>query len=254
LARASGQPPPQENSPKEEEEKLPFSSGDDNHRPVCAAEIEAQLLRIGREWVQEVAEARHPGTKAAAVRGRAKEYDELWAEVREALAMRGLWILAGLNEEVPLDLRTALFSIGLTQKRKGRANIAGGIAYAVRGYANQVKEERRLRALAEATPACTEVRALPAFALGDDAWGRACERFRGKISESAFRTWLGPTQLQAIDGEEVRVWTPNPYAAEWIAGKYTGPLQELLAEELGRAVKLTVAFSAEPLQPVTAGS
>lgn len=85
--------------------------------------------------------------------------------------------------------------------------------------------------------------------LPDDAWGRVRERFRAELPAQAFDTWLRPTWLDSDEGEEVRVATPNPFAAGWIHDKYGDRLTALLADELARPVRLAVRYSPQALEP-----
>lgn len=76
--------------------------------------------------------------------------------------------------------------------------------------------------------------------LPDDVWGQARERFRDRIAELAFDTWLRHTRLAEVLEDSVVVTTPNPFAVGWIQDKYGTELEQILSELLGRPVALSV--------------
>jgi hypothetical protein len=84
--------------------------------------------------------------------------------------------------------------------------------------------------------------AAPALSepLPDDTWGRVREQFRGRIPANSFDTWLRSTWLESETETEVCVCSANPFAVDWIRNHYGAALETILAEQLGRPVRLTV--------------
>jgi hypothetical protein len=246
LDRPSGQAEGTRNDLQEEEETtLSLLTGD----TPTFAQIDAALRRRAYAWAEDVAAARHPGSDARARQRQARAFDEFKTDALEALAHRDLWVISDTREEVPLNRWLDLFETGLTQRRAGRSgSVLKGVEFAVRGYAIQLREDRRIAAELRAAAAARvpEGRSPEpaAIALGDDVWGRACNRLMEKIGERAWRSWLGPTSLLELTTEMITVSTPNPFAGDWIADKYRGDLERLVAEEVGHTVALTVVFRA----------
>src|SRR5690606_3206565 len=85
---------------------------------------------------------------------------------------------------------------------------------------------------------------LVSLPLPDDVWGQARERFRSRITEQAFDTWLRSTWLAGVAGDSVVVATPNQFAVGWIQDKYGKELVQILSDLLGRPVTLSVQHGA----------
>jgi hypothetical protein len=111
--------------------------------------------------------------------------------------------------------------------RKRRASLAADAA-------------ARPSAVRAALPAESAEPSLPPVVLSDDAWGRALARLRPTEPDSVFRAFLAETELLAEDGETVVVRAPSDFHAEKIVRSWGARLETLLAEELGRAVRLQV--------------
>lgn len=72
----------------------------------------------------------------------------------------------------------------------------------------------------------------------DDLWGGAIRAIREEVGELQLRTWFSSTWLEGVGEEEVRVGTSNAFAVDWIRSRWGGRLEEVLAERLGRPVRL----------------
>jgi hypothetical protein len=230
---------------KEEEEDTSCSFAKNGHDE---ASVRTTLFRIGEAWAQEVASGRstQPGRRGA--ERKAEMFDALFADVRQALDTPGLWLMPALQELVPFERRPALWEAGLAERRRDAAkSVRAGVRFAVVGEQRRLQAERAkdaaLRQAAAGVVPEGRAAVLPAPALQDDAWGRACERYRPRLAKGAWRTWLAPTSMLFLteDGT-VTVATPNPFAGDWIAEHYGPDLESLIGEELGRKATLVIVY------------
>lgn len=90
-----------------------------------------------------------------------------------------------------------------------------------------------------ATPPSEEAKP-PALELPEDVWGRALAAVRAEIGEVQLRTWFASTWLDQISDEGVQVGTSNAFAADWIRSRWGPRLEEALAQQLERSIRLTV--------------
>src|SRR5687768_11843380 len=64
----------------------------------------------------------------------------------------------------------------------------------------------------------------------NDLWSAALKRISRKIGPKSYRDWFEPTELQAIQPDEVRVHVPNVLVKEWLDKNFRGVVEEVLAE------------------------
>ncbi|MGI8940616.1 MAG: chromosomal replication initiator protein DnaA [Actinomycetota bacterium] len=76
----------------------------------------------------------------------------------------------------------------------------------------------------------------------EELWGRASSLLRARLSEGTFSAWFGQARPLGIDGSTFVLGVPNPFAKEWIEGRYLAPLAESLASASG--IGLDVALLA----------
>ncbi|MGH2779022.1 MAG: chromosomal replication initiator protein DnaA [Actinomycetota bacterium] len=71
----------------------------------------------------------------------------------------------------------------------------------------------------------------------DDAeqlWDHASKLLRDRLSEGTFSAWFGRAKPLGIDGSTFVLGVPNPFAREWIEGRYLGQLTESVTNAGGR--------------------
>jgi len=81
-----------------------------------------------------------------------------------------------------------------------------------------------------------------------EAWEKAREWIREKLSEQVFETWFSPvTLVDIVDDERVVLRVPNNFFKEWLSNNYVELLQEAMLVETGKKLKVvfTVAEQSE---------
>lgn len=58
-------------------------------------------------------------------------------------------------------------------------------------------------------------------------------RIETKVSKPSFDTWLRNTQAEQLEGSQVIISVPNDFTRDWLEGKYTDLINELLFEVTG---------------------
>ncbi|SOD04159.1 chromosomal replication initiator protein [bacterium JGI 053] len=77
-----------------------------------------------------------------------------------------------------------------------------------------------------------------------EVWSRILKAAEAALPEQAFRTWLAPTQAVAISQDLLVVYTPNPFAVDWVEARYAELLATLGESLFGRRFTLSVQFQA----------
>src|SRR5690625_6244246 len=74
----------------------------------------------------------------------------------------------------------------------------------------------------------------------EELWIAALEEIEKKISKPSFDTWLKNTVAEKLDGDTLIVNVPNEFARDWLEGRYTNLITDILYELTG--AKLTAKF------------
>src|SRR5690625_7582453 len=74
----------------------------------------------------------------------------------------------------------------------------------------------------------------------EELWIAALEEIEKKISKPSFDTWLKNTVAEKLDGDTLIVNVPNEFARDWLEGRYTKLITEILYDLTG--AKLTAKF------------
>ncbi len=77
-----------------------------------------------------------------------------------------------------------------------------------------------------------------------EAWQQVLGKLEREVPRDQFRTWLKPTELLAIDGDEAVVATPNIFVREEVEAHYQALLETALHQVLDRRLGLVVVIEA----------
>src|SRR5690625_4899588 len=67
----------------------------------------------------------------------------------------------------------------------------------------------------------------------DELWQAALEKIESQISRPSFETWLKNTQAVALNDDILTINVLNEFAKDWLEGRYTKLIQEVLFEITG---------------------
>lgn len=67
----------------------------------------------------------------------------------------------------------------------------------------------------------------------DELWTATLEMIEEKISKPSFDTWLKNTKAESLDQDTLVVSAPNEFARDWLEGRYTQIINEILLEITG---------------------
>ncbi|WP_010531268.1 chromosomal replication initiator protein DnaA [Lentibacillus jeotgali] len=67
----------------------------------------------------------------------------------------------------------------------------------------------------------------------DELWNATLEKIEDKISKPSFDTWLKNTKAQSLKEDTLIVLAPNEFARDWLEGRYTKLIDEILLEITG---------------------
>jgi chromosomal replication initiator protein len=65
----------------------------------------------------------------------------------------------------------------------------------------------------------------------DEQWGRICGKMKGEIGDAAFKSWLKPMSLQAVEGETLKIAVPTRFMRDWVITHYVDRIQNLWRAE-----------------------
>jgi chromosomal replication initiator protein len=68
----------------------------------------------------------------------------------------------------------------------------------------------------------------------EQLWEHASKLLRDRLSEGTFSAWFGRAKPLGIDGNSFVLGVPNPFAREWIEGRYLGQLTDSITNASGR--------------------
>src|SRR5690625_1635196 len=74
----------------------------------------------------------------------------------------------------------------------------------------------------------------------EELWIAALKKIESKISKPSFDTWLKSTVAEKLDGDTLIVNVPNEFARDWLEGRYTKLITDILYDLTG--AKLTAKF------------
>ncbi len=81
----------------------------------------------------------------------------------------------------------------------------------------------------------------------NSVWPAVQKRLAQDVSAADWRTWIEPLALLEIDEGTAIVGAPNVFSRDQVAAIYAGPLEESLAAELGRTVRVEVVIGTSVL-------
>jgi chromosomal replication initiator protein len=81
----------------------------------------------------------------------------------------------------------------------------------------------------------------------DEQWQRVQGRLRQEVGEPAFKSWLQPLRLAAVDDGEVRIAVPTRFMRDWVTTHYADRIRALWRHENGdiQSVEIVVAPAPE---------
>ncbi|HLS08928.1 chromosomal replication initiator protein DnaA [Lentibacillus sp.] len=67
----------------------------------------------------------------------------------------------------------------------------------------------------------------------DELWNAVLEKIEEKISKPSFDTWLKNTKAESLKEDTLTVLAPNEFARDWLEGRYTNLIDDILLELTG---------------------
>ncbi|WP_188456211.1 chromosomal replication initiator protein DnaA [Virgibacillus oceani] len=74
----------------------------------------------------------------------------------------------------------------------------------------------------------------------EELWVATLEKIEEKISKPSFDTWLKNTKAEKLDQDLLTIAAPNEFARDWLEGRYTELISDILFELTG--ARLTIKF------------
>lgn len=71
----------------------------------------------------------------------------------------------------------------------------------------------------------------------DELWTATLEKVEEKVSKPSFDTWLKNTKAEKLQEDTLIVSAPNEFARDWLEGRYTTLISEILFEITGASLK-----------------
>lgn len=75
----------------------------------------------------------------------------------------------------------------------------------------------------------------------DELWAAALNKIEQKISKPSFDTWLKNTEAETITENTIIINVPNEFARDWLEGRYTKIISDILYELTG--IELNIKFT-----------
>ncbi|MEL6556285.1 MAG: DnaA/Hda family protein, partial [Cyanobacteria bacterium J06621_11] len=94
----------------------------------------------------------------------------------------------------------------------------------------------------------------------EDLWNQVLDKLEGQLSGPTFETWLKPTEIQTLSGQQLTLLTDNPFARNWLQKHYLTQITDVVAEILGHTVAISInvkddiARSASPSEAMSNSS
>ncbi|TMN22278.1 chromosomal replication initiator protein DnaA [Lentibacillus cibarius] len=67
----------------------------------------------------------------------------------------------------------------------------------------------------------------------DDLWNATLKNIEDQISKPSFDTWLKNTKAESLENNTLTISAPNEFARDWLEGRYTNLINEILLEITG---------------------
>ncbi len=77
--------------------------------------------------------------------------------------------------------------------------------------------------------------------LEDDLWNQVLTKLEGQLSGPTFETWIKPTRIQTLTGQQLVLLTDNPFARNWLQKHYLTQISQVAAEVIGHAVEVSIS-------------
>lgn len=75
-------------------------------------------------------------------------------------------------------------------------------------------------------------------------WNRVRERLRDEFGDAAFKSWLHPLALDAIEGGKVRILVPTRFLRDWVAAHYGERIHALWSQEEASVSGIDIVIAA----------
>src|SRR5699024_5696532 len=75
----------------------------------------------------------------------------------------------------------------------------------------------------------------------EELWALTLENIKEHISKPSFETWLKDTKANKLDEDTLTIAAPNEFARDWLEGRYTNLISDILLEITG--ARLTIRFT-----------
>ncbi|ASN03792.1 chromosomal replication initiator protein DnaA [Virgibacillus necropolis] len=71
----------------------------------------------------------------------------------------------------------------------------------------------------------------------EELWMATLEKIEEKVSKPSFDTWLKNTKAEKLQDDTLIISAPNEFARDWLEGRYTKLISEILVEITGASLK-----------------
>ncbi len=86
----------------------------------------------------------------------------------------------------------------------------------------------------------------------EEQWGRICGRMKDEIGDAAFKSWLKPMAIRAIEDGALKISVPTRFMRDWVLTHYAERLQNLWRGENTDIKSLDITVQEERKSPTAA--
>jgi chromosomal replication initiator protein len=88
----------------------------------------------------------------------------------------------------------------------------------------------------------------------EQLWQEVLERLQKQLSRPTFETWIKSATAEALEGDTLRISTPNPFARNWLQKYYLQTIADVVESILGRPLDLQLTVANEGVSASTSES
>jgi chromosomal replication initiator protein len=77
----------------------------------------------------------------------------------------------------------------------------------------------------------------------DSLWQSCLRRLEKELPSQQFSTWIRPLGAGGNEGEALRLTAPNRFVLQWVKERFLGRIENLLAEQTGRPVRVLLVLA-----------
>ena len=83
-----------------------------------------------------------------------------------------------------------------------------------------------------------------------DLWSRVRERLKSNVGDDIFNSWFARMELEAIDGDTVRLSVPTRFLKSWVQSHYADRLLACWQEEAPTVTRIELTVRSAVLKPL----